>query len=60
MEAASRADEVDEVPTAAADGSAIGGAPLDEATKLAAEPKIASRKPWAARPAKKGARHATG
>ena len=33
-------DEVDE-PVAAADGTAIGGGPLDEATRLAAEPKDA-------------------
>ena len=31
-------DDADE-PGAAADGTAIGGGPLDEATKLAAEPK---------------------
>jgi len=30
---------------AAADGTAIGGAPIDEATKLAAEPKERVRKP---------------
>jgi DNA gyrase subunit B len=41
METASRPDEADETATAAADGSAIGGAPLDEATRLAAEPKEA-------------------
>ncbi len=35
----SRDDDTEDVATAAADGSAIGGAPLDEATKLAAEPK---------------------
>jgi DNA gyrase subunit B len=34
-----------EAPTAAADGTAIGGGPLDEATKLAAEPKESVRKP---------------
>jgi DNA gyrase subunit B len=33
-------DDVDE-PVAAADGTAIGGGPLDEATRLAAEPKDA-------------------
>ena len=32
-------------PGAAADDTAIGGAPLDEATKLAAEPKERVRKP---------------
>jgi DNA gyrase subunit B len=37
-------DETDE-PGAAADDTAIGGAPLDEATKLAAEPKERVRKP---------------
>ncbi len=36
------ADEPPDAPTAAADGTAIGGAPLDEATKLAAEPKEAA------------------
>ena len=41
LETASRPDEVDETAAAAADGSAIGGAPLDEATRLAAEPKEA-------------------
>jgi DNA gyrase subunit B len=35
---ASRDDEAD-APTAAADDTAIGGAPLDDPTKLAAEPK---------------------
>jgi DNA gyrase subunit B len=39
----------DEVPedegTAASDGSAIGGAPIDEATRLAAEPKPSSASP---------------
>jgi DNA gyrase subunit B len=34
-----------EAPAAAADGTAIGGGPLDEATKLAAEPKESVRKP---------------
>ena len=33
------------LPGAAADGTAIGGGPLDEATKLAAEPKDRVRKP---------------
>src|SRR5438067_1293363 len=37
-------EETDE-PTAGADGAAIGGAPLDEATKLAAEPKERVRRP---------------
>jgi DNA gyrase subunit B len=34
-----------EAPTAATDGTAIGGAPADEATRLAAEPKERQRKP---------------
>ncbi len=38
------ADEA-EVPNAASDGTAIGGAPADEATRLAAEPKDRQRKP---------------
>jgi DNA gyrase subunit B len=33
-----------EAPTAATDGTAIGGAPADEATRLAAEPKDRQRK----------------
>jgi DNA gyrase subunit B len=37
------ADEA-EVPNAASDGTAIGGAPADEATRLAAEPKDRQRK----------------
>ena len=36
---------MEETPGAAADGNAIGGGPLDEATKLAAEPKERVRKP---------------
>jgi DNA gyrase subunit B len=42
-------DEPDETATstAAADGTAIGGGPVDEATKLAAEPKDRVRKPAA-------------
>jgi len=39
METARDDDDSDDAGTAAADSSAIGGAPLDEATKLAAEPK---------------------
>jgi DNA gyrase subunit B len=40
------ADDGEEpVPGAAADGNAIGGGPLDEATRLAAEPKDRLRKP---------------
>ena len=53
MEAAARADEVDEATTAAADGSAIGGAALDEATRLAAEPQDRGAEPAGARSAKK-------
>jgi DNA gyrase subunit B len=34
-----------EAATASSDGTAIGGAPADEATKLAAEPKDRARKP---------------
>ncbi|MGE0703912.1 MAG: DNA topoisomerase (ATP-hydrolyzing) subunit B, partial [Vicinamibacterales bacterium] len=45
----SRETEVsdDDTPAAAADGAAIGGAPLDEATRLAAEPRTrpASKEP---------------
>jgi DNA gyrase subunit B len=36
--------EETETPTATTDGTAIGGAPADEATKLAAEPKDRQRK----------------
>jgi DNA gyrase subunit B len=36
--------EEPEVPSATSDGTAIGGAPADEATKLAAEPKERQRK----------------
>jgi len=49
----SRADEVEDAGTAAADGSAIGGAPLDDATKLAAEPKDRVAEAVGARAAKK-------
>jgi DNA gyrase subunit B len=43
---APREDEPpDEHPTATADDSAIGGAPLDEPTRLAAEPKPSSASP---------------
>jgi DNA gyrase subunit B len=52
MESA-RADDVDDGGTAAADGSAIGGAPLDSATKLAAEPKDRVAETAGARPARK-------
>jgi DNA gyrase subunit B len=45
--------ETEDVATAAADGSAIGGAPLDEATKLAAEPKDRIAEAVGARPPKK-------
>jgi DNA gyrase subunit B len=34
-----QADEPEELPTAASDATAIGGAPVGEATRLAAEPK---------------------
>jgi DNA gyrase subunit B len=54
MEAA-RADEVEDTATAAADGSAIGGAPLDEATRLAAEPKDRVADAVGTRPVKKEA-----
>ena len=44
-----REDEVaEDAGTAAADDSAIGGAPLDEATKLAAEPKRRAANRWRA------------
>src|SRR5687768_6596702 len=55
LETASPADEVDEATTASADGTAIGGAPLDEATRLAAEPKDRGTEPVGTRPAKKEA-----
>ncbi|MBS1817043.1 MAG: DNA topoisomerase (ATP-hydrolyzing) subunit B [Acidobacteria bacterium] len=35
----------DDMPAAASDGTVIGGAPADEATRLAAEPKERTRKP---------------
>ncbi len=38
-------EELEDTPTAASDGTAIGGAPADEATRLAAEPKERQRKP---------------
>jgi len=37
--------EAEEIPGAATDGTEIGGAPVDEATKLAAEPKDRMRRP---------------
>jgi DNA gyrase subunit B len=43
------ADETEE-PAAAADGTTIGGAPVGEATKLAAEPKESARPGAAGRP----------
>src|SRR5687767_3365546 len=49
----SRDDDTEDVATAAADGSAIGGAPIDEATKLAAEPKDRVADAVGARPPKK-------
>src|SRR5687767_1295428 len=52
MEAA-RDDESEDAGMAAADGSAIGGAPIDEATKLAAEPKDRVADAVGARPPKK-------
>jgi DNA gyrase subunit B len=48
-----RDDESEDASTAAADGSAIGGAPIDEATKLAAEPKDRVAEAVGARPPKK-------
>jgi DNA gyrase subunit B len=51
---APRDDEAD-MPTAAADETAIGGAPLDDQTKLAAEPKDRVAEAVGARPAKKDA-----
>ena len=50
-----REEEVEEAGTAAVDGSAIGGAPIDEATRLAAEPKDRIAEAVGARPAKKDA-----
>ena len=49
----SRAEDVDEAVAASADGSAIGGAPLDDATTLAAEPKDRVAEAVGARPSKK-------
>jgi DNA gyrase subunit B len=53
---AAREEAPEEDGTATADGSAIGGAPVDEATRLAAEPKVSSASPEgqvpAARPKK--------
>ena len=46
-------DDAEEVSTAAADGTAIGGAPIDDATRLAAEPKDRVAEAVGARPAKK-------
>jgi DNA gyrase subunit B len=48
-----RDDDSEDAGTAAADSSAIGGAPLDEATKLAAEPKDRVADAVGARPPKK-------
>ena len=50
-----RDDEAEDAGTAAADTTAIGGAPLDEATKLAAEPKDRVAEAVGARPGKKDA-----
>jgi DNA gyrase subunit B len=52
--AAPREEETD-APTATADETAIGGAPLDDTTKLAAEPKDRVAEAVGARPAKKEA-----
>jgi DNA gyrase subunit B len=41
--AGAAADDENEAPGAASDGTAIGGAPADDATKLAAEPKERQR-----------------
>jgi DNA gyrase subunit B len=49
VKATSAADETAEDETAAADETTIGGAPVDEATKLAAEPKPSPAVPIAAR-----------
>jgi len=48
-----REDDSEDASTAAADGTAIGGAPIDEATKLAAEPKDRVADAVGARPPKK-------
>ncbi len=48
-----REDDSEDAGTAAADGSAIGGAPIDEATKLSAEPKDRVADAVGARPPKK-------
>jgi DNA gyrase subunit B len=59
--ASTEAEEpVDEGGTASADDTAIGGAPLDEATKLASEPRALAGQPEAAAsaPAPKAARDA--
>jgi len=50
-----RDDEAEEAGTAAADTTAIGGAPLDEPTKLAAEPNDRLAQAVGARPGKKDA-----
>jgi DNA gyrase subunit B len=50
---AAREEDVEDADTAAADGSGIGGAPLDEATKLAAEPRDRGAGTVGARPSKK-------
>ena len=44
-QAAEEVEVPDDAPIAAADETAIGGAPVDEATRLAAEPKDRVRKP---------------
>src|SRR6185295_7417512 len=38
-------EPVDDVPAAATDGTVMGGAPADQAPKLAADPKDRQRKP---------------
>ena len=48
-----REDDSEDAGTAAADGSAIGGAPIDEATTLSAEPKDRVADAVGARPPKK-------
>jgi DNA gyrase subunit B len=46
LQVESEEPEVDaDMPAAATDGTAIGGAPADEATRLAAEPKERTRRP---------------
>ena len=57
-ELADEVDDADAAPGAAANGTAIGGGPLDEATKLAAEPKERIRSQPDSLAAARGRKHA--